>query len=123
MTKLCDYFSHHRFGLPVEECPQCNPNFMQPIRPPRPIKYDEAMRDSRKLRWRPLSAMGYCIELGRTYIGARYNEQAGVWMLGRVMWCEECGHFEMVQEGKNIHTRCHSPAHITHYAEDVLGTP
>jgi hypothetical protein len=81
------------------------------------------MQDSRKLRWIALSKSGYVVEFGVTYIGARYSQETGVWQLGRVQWCECCGHWEMVQEGTSNYTRCHSKADITHYCDDVLGTP
>lgn len=73
--------------------------------------------------WRRISSVGYCVELGRVYIGARFNEKTGVWMIGRVIFCEDCGHFEVAQQGRNIHQRDHSPARITHLAPDLLGCP
>lgn len=62
------------------------------------------------------------VRLGYTYIGARYNEETRVWMLGRVTWCEECSHWEVAQN-KAFFERDHSEARITHFADDILGTP
>lgn len=93
---------------------------MRMITPPGPVYYD-ALRDARRRQWLPVQDLLVPL-LHKSYIGARYNEETKVWMLGRVMWCDDCGHWEVVQD-LSIHARCHSPAHISHVASDTLGTP
>lgn len=59
----------------------------------------------------------------KVYIGASFNAETNVWMLGRVQWCTECNHFEVYQEGLGINHRDHERANISHIAEDTLGVP
>jgi hypothetical protein len=81
------------------------------------------MEDSRRLNWTKLADHKLAIPLGKTFIGARFNEATRVWQLGRVFYCDDCDQFEMVQEGLDINQRDHSPAHVTHLAPDLLGLP
>lgn len=122
MDRNCDFLNHTGYGWPQKDCRSCNPDLpTMTINEPGPIRL-EAMADSRRLRWWKVG-IGYVVELGKVYIGALYDEAARVWRLGRVLYCEECCQFEVYQEGLDVNHRDHSPAPITHYATDVLGTP
>jgi DNA-directed RNA polymerase subunit RPC12/RpoP len=85
--------------------------------------YYQALANSRSLLWSKLGKHGYIAELGKTYIGARYNEGEKRWMLSRVIWCDDCGQFEVQQDGLSLDQRAHMPAHVTHIAPDLLGAP
>lgn len=119
----CDFVSHSGYGGRRVDCAQCMPDLRQPIKDPGPILMD-ARADGRKLRWTAMHGREYpaMIRLGITYIGARYDEEAGVWMIGRVHWCSECDRWEVTQN-KSFHEKVHTEAHITHFADDILGTP
>jgi hypothetical protein len=126
-SRNCVFVSHPGCGGPREQCSYCSPDLKnREFGAPGPISYSAVLGDARRLRWTKCdepATIPYMIELGTVYIGACWNEEARVWMLGRVFWCEECMHFEVYQEGVSIHHRDHSPARISHFAPDMLGTP
>lgn len=123
MDRKCDFISHAGYGWEQKLCPQCSPDLSRPISEPKEITYLGATSDARRLRWQRMDGPYKVVELGKVYIGAMFDAAARVWRIGRVFWCEECMHFECQQEGLGIHHRDHSPAPITHFADDVLGTP
>ena len=84
--------------------------------------YYRVHEKTRTAQWREVFS-GSPVEPHKIYIGAQFNEETRVWMLGRVFWCDDCAQFECVQEGLGINHRDHSAAGITHYAPDLLGAP
>lgn len=119
----CDFMSHEGYGQPRAACPNCTPMLKgRPIGEPGPIRYYEPLADARRLHWKKLTDAGCVVELHKTYIGARYNTEARVWMIGRVHWCDDCGHFEVAQD-VDLNQRDHSAAMVDYIAPDLLGTP
>jgi hypothetical protein len=88
-----------------------------------PIRYEEALRDGRQQNWLTLDErLQAGVEFHKTYIGALYDKTEGCWRIGRVVWCDDCGQFEVAQS-RGLWQRTHQAAPITHVSEDVLGTP
>jgi hypothetical protein len=85
--------------------------------------YYQVLANSKSLLWQKLGTAGYVVQAGTIYIGARWNAEHKVWMLGRVRWCDDCQQFEVAQDVGNINHTAHEAADITHFAPDLLGTP
>lgn len=83
---------------------------------------EAAMADSRRLLWTDLARRTPMVELGKVYIGGRYDDKAGVFLMGRVRWCEHCNQWEVAQT-LSVHQCSHEEAWITHLAPDIMGTP
>lgn len=85
---------------------------------------DSALADGRRVYWQKVEgSAGYIVHRGEVYIGASFNPSSDIWVMQRVVWCEDCAQWELAQSDRTEITSDHIRANPQYVAPDLLGVP